>query len=160
MAMWLVLGSLAALLLACDEVYQFFPPRDYYRPLHVSAIDLRRGTSTSFAVAHKYNGKYALSLDFDVRPKEVRVSTPLEATYHCTDSNGRNYESGTLVGPYSRYMGGQVGAGGLTLFWYRVPDFAPRSTPLTCQFTILVGDPELEALFGPAKLVVKKLSDL
>lgn len=133
------------------------PPAGLYSPLSVSAMNLaEEGQRYQLRFENKYPGQHWFAIRVNSLAALDAANVGDFALRLEVSTDERPIHSELIEGPFERY---QSRDNGFALYRYRVPEDLPIREPLTATLTIVQADEKFESAYGPAELVIKKLSD-
>jgi hypothetical protein len=139
-------------------VQLFIPPIDLYQPLVSEGMDISGGfAGKKLSYRHKYMGNHEIGVllgNFD--PELYNLNLKLSANIVCDSNEGLHYTSSIKSGvPFL----GKDGSG-FGLVTYVVSKDLPLDSEISCIITISGIDADFIRKYGPARIYIKKISDM
>jgi len=136
----------------------FMPPIDLYQPLVSEGMDMSDGfVEKRLSYRHNYMGNHEIGVLLGNAGSELyRINIELLASIVCASSEGIRYTSSMTRGVSFLSKDG----GGFGLDTYVVPRDLPLDSEISCTITLSGIDADLIRKYGPARIYIKKTSDM
>ena len=141
-------------------VQLLWPPKDLHEPLAIETLAFSAAKAESILVyRHKYNGRHEIALLFEKLDQTLYQKTHqpnwLSSVVCSSDGDLVLALESTTASPFLGKMGN-----GFSVLTYQVPNDVPLDKDLECRFSVSGVDKEFIGKYGPARLYVRKTSDL
>jgi hypothetical protein len=136
------------------------PPDNLYEPLSEEFIDIKRGVSTKrISYDHRYMGSHEIGIYFDNPDESLFLKNPelkLSASIECRV--GTDIYLSRIVESGSHFIGKR--GSGYSLITYKVPQDMPSDKTINCTLALAGLNADFFNKYGPARIYVKKISDV